>query len=382
MDKIKRIVVWHPVGDPQQMPFLRGISDYARERRNWVLHVNPEMFTRGLHDLVGWPGHGLIGALRSKHEIAAAEALKIPVVNLAGAVRDARLPRVMVDQVAMGRLAAEHLISCGLSRFAYYGEREMWYSQQRKQGFGDCLAESGFSLSVFDASTRFGRHNPWYKWMEPVEKWLRALEPPVGLLAVHDYAGAMLVETCLRLGIRVPQDIAVIGVGNDPITCEFCEVALSSVARSNREVGYRAAALLDRLMAGARAPKADVLIPPEGVVRRQSTEVLIVNDHHLQAAVDYIQEHVAERLCVKAICRQLSISHRLLDLLFKEHLDCSPREFLCRTRVERARQLLAARDNVKLQEVANACGFHSVRHLRAAFRRLTGLTPADYRRQR
>jgi LacI family transcriptional regulator len=381
MEKFKRIMVWHPVGDPQQMPILRGISDYARKRRNWALEANPEMFGGGLRDVIGWPGHGLIGVIRSKAEIAAARALKIPVINLSGALRDATLPRVMVDQAAMGRMAAEHLLACGLSHFAYYGEREMWYSQQRKDGFRQRLAESGFSCEVFDASTRFGHRNPWYRWLEPVKTWLKSLQLPTGLLAVHDYAGAMLVEACLRVGLRVPQDIALIGVGNDPITCEFCTVSLSSISRNNREVGYRAAALLDRLMAGQRPPKGDLLIPPEGVIRRRSTEVLIVSDRHLQAAVDYIQDHLAQRLCVADLCRRLAISHRLLDLLFKRHLDCSPREFLCRMRVERAKQLLLARENAKLQELANACGFSGVRHFRAAFKRLTGKTPVEYRRQ-
>jgi len=382
MDKIKRIVVWHPVGDPQQMPLLRGISDYARQKCNWVLHANPEVFDRGLRDLIGWPGHGLIGVLRSKADLALAASLGFPVVNLSGALRETQVPRVMVDQVAMGRMAAEHLLACGLSQFAYYGEREMWYSQQRKDGFEQRLAEAGFSCEVFDASTRFGSRNPWYKWMEPVETWLKTLQPPVGLLAVHDYAGVMLVEACLRVGIRVPEDAAVIGVGNDPITCEFCPVPLTSIARSNREVGYEAAALLDRMMAGDQPPPGDILINPEGVVRRRSTEVLIVNDHQLQTAVYYIQEHLDQRLCVKTLCRQLSISHRLLDLRFKQHLGCSPREYLSRTRVERAKQLLSVRESAKLQEVANACGFHSVRHLRAAFKRITGVTPAEFRQQR
>jgi LacI family transcriptional regulator len=381
MVKTRRILVWHPVGDPQQMPIVRGISDYAREKGNWVLHANPEMFNLTLRELTSWPGDGLIATLRTPADVAAAKALKMPVINLAGALRHSGVPRVMVDQTAMGRLAADHLIACGLSRFAYFGERETWYSQQRKEGFLQRLAEDGYDASVLDLSTRFGRRNPWYKWMESIEQWLKSLAPPVGLLAVYDYAGAMLIDACLRLGRRVPEDIAVVGIGNDTITCEFCEVPLTSIARSNREVGYRAAALLDRLIAGDKPPKADVVIPPEGVVRRRSTEVLVVEDRYVQAAVEYIREHAAERMCVESLCQQLSISHRLLDLRFQKHLGCPPREYLCRTRVERARQLLAASEGMKLQNVAKMCGFTGVRHLRAAFKRVTGLTPADYRRQ-
>lgn len=378
---MRRVVVWHPVGDPQQMPFLRGISDFARHCRRWVLQINPEMFSVGLRELARWPGDGVIAALRTPAEVAAARTLKMPVVNLAGAIRDAGFPCVMVDQTAMGQLAAEHLVACGLTHFAYCGEREMWYSQQRKEGFVRTLAAAGHACQVLDLSTKFTARNPWYKWMEPVEKWLKTAAFPVGLLAVHDYAGAALIETCLRVGLRVPDDVAVVGIGNDTITCEFCDVPLSSVARANREVGRQAAALLDRLMSGASPPKRTVLVPPEGVVRRRSTELLVVADPHVRVAVEYMQEHVAERFTVEDLCARLDVSRRLLDLRFQRTLGCPPREFLARIRVERAEQLLAAGEHVKLQTVANACGFSGVRHLRAAFKRVTGLTPAEFRRK-
>ncbi len=376
----KKVLVVHPVGDPQQMPFLRGISDYAGQR-GWILQINPELFSPALRDLVGWPGDGVIAALRTKEEVADARSLQLPVVNLAGAIRDTGLPRVMVDQEAMGRLAAEHFMSCGLTRFAYCGERDVWYSQQRRDGFMNRLAEEGLECSVFEWGTHFGRRNPWYAWMEPTEAWLKSLRPPVGLLAVHDYAATILVDACLRLGLRVPEEVAVMGVGNDTITCEFCAVPLSSIARSNREVGYESAALLDRLMAGEAWPQQDLLVPPEGVVKRRSTDVVAVEDPQIAAAVRYIHEHLSARLSVETLGETLCISHRSLDLRFKKCLGCTPRDYIWRTRVERSKRLLAGDARAKLHQVAKACGFTGARHLRAVFQRVTGLTPAQFRRQ-
>jgi LacI family transcriptional regulator len=380
MAKTRKIMVVHPVGDPQQMPTLRGILDYAREQHTWVLQLNPGMADLGLRHLVGWPGDGVITNLRTTTEVAAARALKLPVVNLAGSIRHTGVPRVMVDQEAMGRLAAEHLMSCGLSRFAYFGERAMWYSHQRRQGFARCLGENGYGCSVLDSTTGVGQPGPWDQWMRPIERWLKTLRPPVGLLAVHDYAGTILIDACLRLGLRVPEDVAVVGVDNDVITCEFCEVPLSSVARSNREVGYEAASLLDRLMDGAPPPE-DILIPPEGVVRRRSTDAVATDDPQVAAAVRYIQEHLAERSCMDSLVRTLSISHRSLEIRFQKSLRCTPREYISRRRVERAEQLLAGNQKSKLQSIAKACGFTGPRHLREVFRRVTGLTPAEYRRR-
>lgn len=374
-------MVVHPAGDPQQRATFRGILDYARERKTWILQLNPGMADLGLRHLVGWPGDGIITNLRTRAELSAARALRLPVVNLAGAIRHAGVPRVMVDQEAMGRLAADHLMGCGLTRFAYYGERPMWYSQQRKQGFTQHLSKNGYECSVLESSTTVGQPGPWHQWMKPIERWLKTLRPPVGLLAVHDYAGMILIDACLRLGLRVPEDVAVIGVDNDLITCEFCEVPLTSVARSNREVGYQAAALLDRLISGEPPPHEDILIPPEGVVKRRSTDVVATDDPQVAAAVRYIQEHLAEPFCMESLVTTLSISQRSLEIRFRKSLRCTPREYISQRRVERAKQLLRSSAQSKLQPIAKAGGFAGPRHFREVFRRTTGMTPGAYRRQ-
>jgi LacI family transcriptional regulator len=289
---MKTVMFVLAASDPLQVQFLHGIRDYAHERNNWILQINPDISPLGLRFLEGWHGDGVITHSATRSEIAAARALSQPVVNLSGAIQNTRLPRVMVDQTAMGRLAAEHLLSCGLSQFAYYGERNRWYSELRKRGFAERLAEAEHTCEVLEYSADFNRRNSWYESMTAQEQWLRSLPLPVGLLAVHDFSGAVAIETCVRLGLRVPEDVAVIGVGNDLITCEFSAIPLSSVARNCCAVGYRAAALLDRLMEGEPPPETDVLVPPEGVVQRRSTEMLAVHDPRVSAAVKYIREHL------------------------------------------------------------------------------------------
>ncbi len=378
---MKRIMVVHPVSDPLLVPFLHGISRYAREQNSWILQINPEMHTLGLRHLEHWPGDGVIASLNTPKDAATAKFVPQPMVNLSGAVRDTGVPRVMVDQAAMGRLAAEHLLSCGLSNFGYYGEKNIWYSQLRKRGFLERLAREGHSCAVLEWSTAFDRRHPWYQWLEPLERWLRTLPLPVGLLAVHDYAGTIVIDTCIRLGLRVPEDVAVIATGNDVIACEFCEVPLSSVARNSSGVGYQAAALLDRLMAGKPPPPEDVLMPPEGVVQRRSTEVIAVNDAQIAAVVKYIHEHLDDPLTVGALGRKATISRRALDLRFQKHLGCTPGDYIARKRVDRAKRLLLSKDRPKLQHIAKACGFSSPRHFRDVFQRLTGVTPSEFRQR-
>lgn len=376
---MKTVMVRHPGYDHLQAQYLRGISNYAHENRNWNLQVNPYLPTLKSCSLERWHGDGVIAMLHTKAEVLAAKALTQPVVNLSGAVDHPRVPRVMVDQTAMGRLAAEHLLSCGLSRFAYFGESDRFYSEQRKQGFLGRLAEAGRSCNLLECKTVFTRRNPWYKWMDSLEAWLRSLRCPLGLLAVHDFAGTVVIETCIRLGLRVPDDVAVIGIGDDIITCDFSVVPLTSVARNSRAVGYEAAALLDRLMEGEPAPEEDILLPPEGVVRRRSTEVLAVEDPQVAATIQFIHAHLAEPLTLAALERQLDISRRTMELRFAKCLGCTPNDYITQQRVEHAKKLLSRCEKLKLHKIAKLCGFSSSRHFRMVFQRVVGTTPAKFR---
>ena len=189
----------------------------------------------------------------------------MPVVNIAGALRHTGVPRVMVDQEAVGRLAAEHFLERGFRRLAYFGEEGMWYSQQRQHGFIERIAQAGGQCSVLEAPT-FSPSHPWYRWQGLLVRWLKTLKPPVGLMAVHDYRARMVLDACLQIGLRVPDDVALIGVDNDEIACEFGKVPLTSIPCNGWQEGYEAAALLDRLMSGKPPPKHDILIPPEAVV--------------------------------------------------------------------------------------------------------------------
>ena len=356
------------------------MTDYASQHGTWTLDVNPEMFAISMQILAGWSGDGVLAPLRTQAQLRAARALDVPIVNLAGSLRHTGFPRVMVDQEAVGRLAAEHLLERGFRRLAYFGQQGVWYSQQREHGFVERVRQAGGECSVLNAPQRFGVSHPWHLWREPLERWLKSLQFPVGVLAVHDYRARMVLDACLHLGVRVPQDIALIGVDNDEVACEFSQVSLTSVVRNNWREGFEAAALLDRLMAGKRPPKHDILIPPEGVVAHRSTDVEAIEDPHVAAAVKLIREHLGEPFGVEMLEKHVAVSRRHLYDLFRQCLNCTPYEYINRARVERAKQLLASPTRLKLYRIAEDCGFSDARHLRSVFRRLTGLTLAEYRR--
>lgn len=385
---MQNVAVAYPASVPWMALFIRGVADYAERVGGWNLTTSPSFvpgadeLTPTIYNLRGWTGDGVIAALNNPDEARAARRLTIPVVNIAGAMRDTGQPRVMVDHYAIGRMAADHLFDRGHRRMAYCGFRGAWYSQQRCLGFAQRAKEIGASCDVFQTGRTMDPRLTWSQRVGPLVDWLRQLKPPVGLLAVHDYRARILVDECARLGLNVPHDVAILGVDNDPTVCEFCRPTVSSVSRNAWRMGYEAASLLDNLMAGKAPPAHDILIPPDGVVARQSTDTIAIDDLRVAAAMHFMRDRAAEQFNIAQLAEHLSISRRQLELRFRQSLGCSPYECLCRLRVEQAKNLLTGPHELKLQMIAKSCGFSNEERMRLVFQRLTGTTPVNYRRDR
>ena len=383
----RRVALGHPVAVPWVALFVRGLSVYAQQHGGWVISTSLTPLTGSnfsdlnAYTLKGWPGDGAILAIGNQAEARAARRLSIPVVNLSGALRNADLPRVMVDQYAIGRLAAEHLLERGLRRLAYCGTSGHWYSQQRGLGFSERAKQAHVPCEISEMPAPTSARMAWHRRMAPLSRWLQRLERPIGLLAMNDHLARVIVNECEQLGIEVPYEVAVIGSDNDTIVCEFCQPTLSSVSRNAWRVGYEAAALLDRLMAGKSPPSHDILIPPDGVISRQSTDTVNVDDPNVAAAVRYMRDHLGDVFGVNRLSRHIAVSRRQLELRFRRALGRSPHDYLCRLRVESARTLLERPEHTKLQHIAAACGLSSVKHLRQVFQRQIGMTPLEYHRQ-
>ena len=385
--RAKRVALAFPVTLSWSAALADGVAEYARQRGGWDFTTSPPTLPQAdelaltVSNLKDWPGDGVIAIFSDAAESRAARRLKVPVVSLGGTLRDCGLPQVRADSYAVGRMAAEHLLAVGLRRLAYFGVRGPWYSQERRRGFVDRARKAGASCEVFEASASTDPRASWQQRRSAVSKWLTSLVLPVGVLALQDYRARVLVDECVRLGLDVPHDVAVLGVGNDLTACEFCQPSLSSVSPAARRIGYEAAALLDRLMTGQRAPERDVLIPPDGVVPRRSTDTLAVDDPNVNAAVHFMQDHLGEVFGIERVMKQIAVSRRRLHEQFQRLLNYTPYGYLCHLRVERAKLLLAVPGPFKLRTIAVACGFSSPARFRLVFQRLTDTTPAEYHRK-
>lgn len=357
---------------------LRGIRLYAKDK-SWMLYpivMQPDL-RRVLIDL---KPAGVIAYAFNQEVARALHGIDLPVVNVSRADPKLTFPQVNIEESSIGTMVAEHLIGCGLRHFGYFGPSRFGPESGREGGFYKGLKRIPHTISVchtqpslFDPSDTTGS-------AENTREWVRSLPKPVGVFTPNDIWGIWLSDICRQEGIRVPEEVAIVGVDNDELLCEIAQPSLSSVAIPSERVGYEAAQLLEKILAGTTPPSEPVLLPPLGLVVRKSSDVLAVDDPDLAAAIHYIRANAWQPICVNDILDQVAVSRRSLERKFRDLLGHSPNEEVRRLRVEKAKSLLLDTD-LKMAEVARRSGFSSDKQLSTVFLQVTGSTPSAFRRQ-
>lgn len=358
---------------------IRGIARYAKQQGGWDLWLEQRCQYAPGRLPPGWHGDGVIARVADR--AMARDLARTPgiVVNVSTArVPGARFPTVTADLEAAARLAVQHLVDQGFRHFAYYAPMMLSFVEDHHQIFVRMLAEMGYSCSLLPA---YGGKRPnagWQQRQHKLERWLDGLPKPVAVLTWTGRRGREVIYACRAMGLSVPEQVAVLGADDDTLLCETCNPPLSGVALTSEQIGFEAAALLDRMLHGAKAPAEPVLIAPTRLIVRQSTDTLAIDDEDLARAIAFIRIHAGHPIQVSDLLREVSISRRSLDRRFLEVLGRTPAEEIRRVHLERAKHLLADTD-VPVPKVAAAAGFRSREYLARAFKQETGLSPRQYR---
>lgn len=213
-----------------------------------------------------------------------------------------------------------------------------------------------------------------------LDEWLELLEKPVAIFAGHDERAREVVDSCWRLRLRIPEDVALLTVSHDPCVCDLVYPCVSSIEMPWEDLGRRAGHLMETLLAGAPAPEP-VLVEPLAVRTRASTEILQTKEPRLQKALRWMQEQSTPEWTIEDVAKAVGMDRRALERLFKRELRRSPLTVWTEIRLERARGHLEA-GRLRITEIAEVCGFSSTDRMAVAFRKRFGCTPRDYRRQR
>jgi LacI family transcriptional regulator len=328
---------------------------------------------------------GVIARVDS-HSVRSLRKLRVPVVDVRCRRKFQNMPRVDTDDQAVARLAFNHLRERGFEQFAFCGYAATHYATMRLKYFREFTRAGGFPLSIYESpsASSFGTTATEQSGISDstgMTDWLQALEPPTGLFVCNDIRGQQVLNVCRLAGIDIPDSIGVVSVDDDEAICPLCDPPLSSVQPDAQGVGYRAAEILCEMMVdGVPADSRLELVPPKGVTRRLSTQILATADREVAQASRFIREHACEGIKVADVAKHVSISRRQLERRFRTELKHTIHEEITATQIARVKQLLTETD-LTLEQLAPLAGYDYKELLSNVFKRETGETPGEFRRR-
>ena len=357
---------------------LSGIARYIRNEGHWrvtALSSEPrllEQLERRERSVDGILTH------HSLHNAIARAIGDTPLVLVGASPASPENYSVNADNHAIGSMGAEHFLRLGFRRLAYAGVEELGASADRHAGFARAARGTDANVRRFDMADAF--------WVDEASRkrsyaelrsWLSALPKPVGVMAFSDRRATAVLNACMDNGHLVPEEVAVLGVDNDPVLAELAPVELSSIEPNAEQLGYKAAGVLDELLLGG-GPTRSHSLPPRGVVVRRSTDVIAVEDPVARQALRLIHRKATAGLCVKSLCRSLDLSRRWLETRFRQAVGRTPAAEIRRVRIEHAKQLLAETD-LEMGEIAERASFANGKTFGLVFTREVGMAPGAYR---
>lgn len=309
---------------------------------------------------------------------------KLPTVSLFGERSDNPSSfNVTLDNATIGKTAAEYFIERGFRNFAFItGKHTMVFSAPRLKGYRQTLEHHGFAPLVFDDLCMSGL-NPIQstdKNMKRLEQWLKKAPKPLAVFAHDDTHGLHILEACEQAKLKVPEDVAVLGVDNHPILCSFSSPKLSSMELPMQQIGQTAARMAEEILFLKKKKPENIAFPPLEIITRGSSDTIASNRPELKRAIQFISCHVADPLQPKDIVKHTFVSRSKLQQSFKEELNRTILDEIHRQKLERAKALLEQTD-LAVYEVGEKCGMPGSPQFIRFFTQKAGISPKKYREQ-
>ena len=362
--------------DPNPPSRFQGIARLAGEC-GWHLRVEQRDAPPR-----GWTGDGVLAMVDDIPALVSfvrsVRRRGVPVVDMLENVPGLDVARVAGDNQEIGRLAARHFAERDFRNAAFFSVCHNHSHEMRLEGFREVWNGTPVETWLWP-DVAGAQPGDWRRMNAWLDSHLRASPRPLAVFAWNDYDSTHVLSACRRSGIRVPDDVAIIGVDDNRIICEHQGVPLSSIAHDHERVGYTGAATLERLILGGKPGRMLVRVRPRGVVTRASTDTFAVNDPELLPAIGLIRRNLAHPFGAAQLAEALGMSRIRLDRLFAARLGRSVGSEIARRRIAEAKRLLVV-GGLTLQEVAARCGYCHSSFLIKSFKKATGETPAAWRR--
>ena len=358
----------------------RGIEKYAQEQ-GWRLS---EDLAREKVIPWGWDGDGILAWLGAGDDLAdfVLNAQK-PTVDFSFRRPQLEFGRVLEDTTETAGLVVDHFLSRGFRNFLFYSDASNWIYDERRNAFIKKLEQAGRSpdcLLWHKSSAYRSDRKAWKikrKWLEAE---IKRAPKPLGVFAATDGLALEVLETCEEAGVAVPDEVSIVGAGNNLLAVDAMHTPISSVDVNMETIGYRGAQLLDDMMKRRNVPSEPIRVSPFRLIIRKSSDLVAVNHPGLARSLRFMWEHCHEPIGVEDLARIASMSVRSFHEAFAKNLGRSPGSELHRIRIERAKKLLSDADE-KLEVLAEMCGYQSGNSFWVAFKQTTGMSPKQYQKQ-
>jgi LacI family transcriptional regulator len=386
MNNIPKVAVLIEASRAAGRGLLSGIIKYINANNNWACYREPPSYTRlgGKKNLLKWLKSlhvdGIIAHDHYAREIESLINKKMPMVLASiDQKKYPFLPSFADNGIVTGQLAAKHLLERGLRNFAYYGLRKKDVFRDRCRSFRDTIKQAGFKTDFYESKFNV-RSISWETELTNIVNWLIALPKPVGIMTYADDYSQQLIEACKIAKLKIPDQVAIVGVDNDHLICNLSNPPLSSVALKYERAGYEVAHLLDRLMSGEPMNGQQVIIEPTHVVTRQSTNTLFLEDPAVLQAVRYIHQNSTRLLQVDDVVKISGLSRRALQQKFNKILGHSIFAEIQKRHSDQIAKMLIE-TNLPISQIAATLGHSGIEHISRYFRLAKGCGPTEYRRK-
>jgi LacI family transcriptional regulator len=327
--KLHRIALLFNANTIFDYEVIAGIAAYfGRTRAAWDI-FEEEDFRLRLAGIEHWQGDGIIANFDDPAVAEALSRCSVPVVAVGGSYADpanypAGVPYVATDNIKLIELARQHLIDVGLQRFAMFSvpatEENRW-AQERENAFRSLMQGDRLDAEIFR-----GCETSAHSWDEAVQgqiDWLRSLPKPVGIIAVTDARARQLIQACIIAHIEVPEQVAIIGIDNDPLVRRLTRIPLSSVAHGAQEMGRAAAQLIEQILHGVRPPNTPIVVPPAGIKVHASSQYQLIKHPNVMRARHFIRQYACQGIKTEQVADYVGVSRSSLDAQFRRELGCS-----------------------------------------------------------
>ena len=383
---VHRIALLFNANKVYDRQIISGIGAYLTSTRvSWDLFMEEDFRCR-LNGLSQWQGDGIIADFDDPKVCAALGGANVPVVAIGGSYTDAsryprNIPYIATDNSELVRLGYVHLIEQGLEHFAFYslprdpGNR---WAEEREHLFDGMVTRDGLRSHVYHGHAINAAD--WDEASHALKEWVESLPKPVGVVAASDARARHLLQVCLMADIAVPDEVAIVGIDNDPLARTLCRIPLTSVQQGTNEMGRTAAHTLHRMLHGADCGDKRVLVAPEGLNVAASSLHQTIRSPYVMRGLHYIRQYGCLGIKTEQVADYVGVSRSLLEEHFRRGLKRSVHQEILRHKLAIAQELL--RDGeIPLADIAVRCGFTSVQYLYTVFRRELDCTPKAFQKR-